>query len=130
MPDWMVRLYAAIIGAMIGSFLNVCVYRWPNELSVIRPRSRCPTCETPIAWYDNVPIVSWLVLRGRCRQCATRISIQYPLVELATALIWLASAYRFGWSIEALRMACFLTLLFGIALTDAKYMLIPDQFSL
>jgi leader peptidase (prepilin peptidase)/N-methyltransferase len=130
MPDWMIRTYAAFIGAVIGSFLNVCVYRWPNELSVVRPRSRCPSCEAPIAWYDNIPILSWIILRGRCRQCGARISIQYPLIELASALIWVAAVVLDGWSIEALRMAVFLTLLLGIALTDAKYMLIPDQFSL
>ncbi len=115
---------------MIGSFLNVCVYRWPNELSVVKPRSRCGSCGTPIAWYDNVPVLSWLILRGRCRTCGASISIQYPLIELATALIWVAAAVHHGWSIETLRMALFLTVLLGIALTDAKYMLIPDQFSL
>ncbi len=128
--DWPVLVCAAVFGLVIGSFLNVCVYRWPLGKSVVRPRSRCPGCDQPIAWHDNIPILSWLVLRGRCRRCGTRISVQYPLVELATALIFVAAAARFGLSLEALRMAAFLTLLLGIALTDAQHMVIPDQLSL
>ncbi len=127
---WLILTYAAVLGAVVGSFLNVCVYRWPLGQSVVRPRSRCPGCGSPIAWYDNVPLVSWVLLRGRCRHCHERISVQYPLVELATALIWLAAAARFGVSVEALRMAAFLTLLLGIALTDARHMVIPDQLSI
>jgi leader peptidase (prepilin peptidase)/N-methyltransferase len=130
LPEFWGWIYAAGLGAAIGSFLNVCVYRWPAEQSVLRPRSRCPGCEQPIRWYDNVPIVSYLALRGKCRNCATSISAQYPAVELVVALIWLAAVLRFGLSIEALRSALFLTLLLGIALTDAREMVIPDQFSL
>jgi len=80
MPDLLLVAYAALIGACVGSFLNVCIYRWPEGLSVVRPRSRCPECETPIRWHDNLPVVGWLLLRGRCRSCGTRISIQYPLI--------------------------------------------------
>lgn len=130
MPDWPVLVYAAVLGAVVGSFLNVCVYRWPLGQSVVRPRSRCPGCGNPIAWYDNIPLASWLALRGRCRHCRARISVQYPLVELATALVWLAAAARFGVSVEAFRMAIFLTLLLGIGFTDARHMVIPDQLSL
>lgn len=129
-PAYWGWIYAALIGACIGSFLNVCVYRWPADLSVLRPRSRCPSCETPIKWYDNIPIVSYLLLRGQCRNCGMRISAQYPAIELLVALIWLSAALRFGLTIEALRSASFLTLLLGIALTDAREMVIPDQFSL
>ena len=81
-------LAAGTVGAMFGSFLNVCILRWPRDESVIRPRSRCPGCGEVIAGYDNIPILSWILLRGRCRRCGTRISVQYPLVELTTALIW------------------------------------------
>lgn len=130
LPDFWTWIYAAVLGAAVGSFLNVCVYRWPADLSVVRPRSRCPGCSQPIRWYDNVPIVSYLLLRGRCRTCDSVISAQYPAVELFVALIWLAAALRFGISVEALRSATFLTLLLGIALTDAREMVIPDQFSL
>ena len=77
-----------VFGACIGSFLNVCVSRWPAELSVVRPRSRCPKCETQIAWYDNIPLVSWLVLRAKCRACGNPISAQYPLVELVVGVMW------------------------------------------
>jgi len=130
MIDRLLLAYAFIIGACIGSFLNVCIYRWPAELSVLRPRSRCGSCGQQVRWYDNVPLVNWLLLRGRCRDCGTAISIQYPLVELATGVIWLTAALRFGFDLEALRSAVFLTLLLGIAMTDAREMVIPDQFSL
>jgi leader peptidase (prepilin peptidase) / N-methyltransferase len=125
-----VWLLVAVVGASIGSFLNVCIYRWPAEQSVVRPRSRCPSCEHLLAWRDNIPVLGWLVLRGRCRYCAAPVSIQYPVVELATALVWVAAFVRFGFELEALRSATFLTILLGIAMTDAREMVIPDQFTL
>ena len=128
--NWLLVAYAAAVGACIGSFLNVCIYRWPAEQSVLRPRSRCPQCETPIRWYDNLPIVSWILLRGRCRICGTRISVQYPMVELVCAVLWATAALRFGFSLAALHSATFLTILLGIAMTDAREMVIPDQFTL
>lgn len=130
MPDWMIWTFTFVVGTLIGSFLNVCIYRWPAELSVVRPRSRCPSCGAAIAGYDNIPILSYLLLQGRCRRCGARISIQYPVIELATGLIWLAAAIRFGVSVEAASSAIFLTLILGIAMTDAREMVIPDQFSL
>jgi leader peptidase (prepilin peptidase) / N-methyltransferase len=130
MPESLVVAYAALLGALIGSFLNVCIYRWPRDESVVRPRSRCGACGRPVAWYDNVPIVSFLILRGRCRGCGVRISLQYPVIEAAVLLIWAGAALRFGVSVEALHSALFLTLLLGIAMTDAREMLIPDQFTL
>jgi leader peptidase (prepilin peptidase) / N-methyltransferase len=130
MPGSFVVAYAALVGALIGSFLNVCIYRWPREESVVRPRSRCGACGQPVAWYDNVPIVSYLLLRGRCRGCRVPISLQYPIVEAAVLLIWAGAALRFGPGVEALHSALFLTLLLGIAMTDAREMLIPDQFTL
>jgi leader peptidase (prepilin peptidase) / N-methyltransferase len=128
--DLLLLLLAGAVGAAIGSFLNVCVYRWPAEQSVIRPRSRCPACAHPLAWRDNIPILGWLLLRGRCRYCGVGVSVQYPLVELATALIWMAAVARFGPELEALRSATFLSILLGIALTDARELVIPDQFTL
>jgi leader peptidase (prepilin peptidase) / N-methyltransferase len=130
LPDSWIWIYAAFIGAAIGSFLNVCVYRWPAEMSVLRPRSQCPGCSQPIRWYDNVPVLGYLWLRGRCRNCGMPISAQYPAVELITSLIWLGAVIRLGPSINALHSAALLTILLGIALTDAKEMVIPDQFSL
>jgi leader peptidase (prepilin peptidase)/N-methyltransferase len=125
----LVLLPVFVLGASIGSFLNVCISRWPAELSVVRPRSRCPRCDRAIAWHENIPVLSWLLLRGRCRGCSLPISLQYPLVELAVALGWVGSVVAFGLSLEALRMAVFGTVLFGIAVTDAKHYLIPDGFT-
>lgn len=130
MPTWIVIAYASLIGAAVGSFLNVCIYRLPEGESVVRPRSRCPECDMAIGWRDNVPVVSWVLLRGRCRGCGTGISIQYPLVELLTLAIWLAAAFRYGFSWQALSAAVFFTLLLGIALTDARTYIIPDEFTL
>lgn len=118
-----------IVGAAIGSFLNVCIARWPHDLSVVRPRSRCPKCERPVAWYDNLPVISWILLRARCRGCGLPISWQYPLVELLVGIGWLASVVAFGPSFEAMRVAVFGTLMVGIAVTDAKHYLIPDGFT-
>lgn len=125
---WIVYLTA--VGAALGSFLNVCIYRWPAGESVVRPRSRCPGCGKGISWYDNVPVLSWLLLRGRCRSCGEGISVQYPLVEAAVAAIWLGMALWLGPGLEAIRGAIFLTLLFGIAIIDGRHRIIPDQLSL
>ncbi|HEX6924755.1 MAG TPA: prepilin peptidase [Longimicrobiaceae bacterium] len=128
--DWFIRVVAALIGAAIGSFLNVCIYRLPAGESVVQPRSRCPRCGLQIGWRDNIPVLSYLLLRGRCRGCGVRISPQYPLVELASALIWLAAVVRHGVAWQALAVAVFFTLLLGIALTDARTYIIPDEFTL
>ena len=123
---------AAVLGAMIGSFLNVCILRWGAEpkQSVVRPRSRCPRCGRGLVWYDNVPVVSWLLLRARCRSCGQPISAMYPLIELATAGIWAFIAWRYGVSLEAFRAAIFATILLGIAVTDAREFIIPHEFSI
>ena len=128
--ELVVVAFVAVFGAMLGSFLNVCVYRLPRGESVILPASHCPGCGKPIAWYDNVPVLSYLVLRGRCRHCGVRISLQYPLIELAVGLIWAGAAIWFGLSVDALRAALLATLALGIALTDARHYIIPDEFSL
>ena len=124
-----VRVFAFVTGAMIGSFLNVCVSRWPKELSVVSPRSRCPRCAHEIAWFENVPMLSWLALRARCRGCHERISAMYPLVELLVALGWLAAVIVYGPGLTALRVAVFGTILFGVVLTDASEYVIPDGFT-
>lgn len=123
---------AGVLGAVIGSFLNVCILRWGAEpkQSVVRPPSRCPKCGRGLRWYENVPIVAWLALRGRCRGCREPISPQYPLIELTTALLWAFMAWRYGLGLEALRGAAFLTLLLGIAMTDARAYIIPHEFSI
>jgi leader peptidase (prepilin peptidase) / N-methyltransferase len=123
---------AAVVGAMIGSFLNVCILRWGVEpkQSVVHPRSRCPRCGRMLAWYDNIPVISWILLRARCRGCGQPISAQYPLIELATAAIWAFMVWREGVSLEALHGAIFGTILLGIAMTDAREYLIPHEFSI
>jgi leader peptidase (prepilin peptidase)/N-methyltransferase len=123
-------IMAFLVGACAGSFLNVCIARWPRDLSVVRPGSRCPSCGHRLRWYENIPLLSWLALRGRCRCCREAISMQYPAVELAVALGWLAAFWYLGPSFEALRVAVFGTFLLGIAITDARHYLIPDGYTL
>lgn len=122
-------IYSFIVGACFGSFLNVCISRWPDGLSVVRPRSRCPKCERPIGAMENIPIFSWLFLMGKCRGCKNPISFQYPLVEIIVGLMWLGTYLAYGLTFTALRVAVFLTVLLGIAVTDAKRYLIPDGFT-
>lgn len=129
-PHSFAVVVAGCLGAILGSFLNVCIVRLPRDESVVRPRSRCPGCGAAIAWYDNVPVVSWLLLRARCRRCGKPISVMYPLVELATAAIWAGMVWWKGADLEAVRGAVFLTLLLGIAMTDAREYIIPHEFSI
>ena len=129
MIDILEAIYVFVIGACVGSFLNVCIGRWPEGLSVVKPRSRCPKCGHRIKATENVPLVSWLLLRGRCSGCGERISIQYPIVELLVGLLWLAAFLQFGMSFTAFRVVVFATVLLGISITDAKHFLIPDGFT-
>ncbi len=128
--DVVFLVYAGLLGAAIGSFINVLVARLPVGESPVRPRSSCPACGAMIAWYDNIPIVSWLVLRARCRRCGSRISIEYPLVEAGTALIWVGVAWLYGPSWTGLQGAVLLSIVLAIALIDARHYLIPDPLSL
>lgn len=129
--SFLVAAVAGVFGLLLGSFLNVCTLRWPTDESVVHPPSHCPACGADIRWYDNIPVFSYiLLLRGRCRSCGVFISPQYPLVELATGLIWAGSFLQFGLSVESLRGAVFLSVLLGIAISDARFYIIPDQFSL
>ena len=127
--DYFATVAAFVFGAAVGSFLNVCIARWPRELSVVRPRSKCPYCGHQLSWFENVPLVSWMALRARCRCCDEPISIQYPLVELSVALIFALSVWYLGPTFSAIRMALFATILLGIAITDAQHYLIPDGFT-
>lgn len=132
LPPLAAILIAALFGLIFGSFLNVCIVRWGAEpkQSVVRPPSRCPRCGTGLRPYDNIPVVSWLLLRGKCRSCGLPISPMYPVVELATAAIWAFMVWRDGATLHALTGAVFFTILLGIALTDLRAYLIPDEFSL
>ena len=121
---------AAVLGLCAGSFLNVCVARWPDGESVVKPRSRCPGCDARLRWFEIVPVLSYLLLKGRCAHCGDRLSAEYPLVEVAVALIWAGMASRWGVHPEAVRGSLFFTILLGIALTDARKYIIPDELSL
>ena len=123
-------VYAGVLGASVGSFMNVCVSRLPHGESLVRPRSKCPACGGPIAWYDNIPLLSWILLRGKCRQCRERISIQYPAIELVTAAIWVGMAMHYGPTWRSLQGSILFSLLLTISLIDARHYLIPDALSL
>lgn len=119
-----------LFGLAFGSFLNVCIYRMPREQSVVSPRSACPSCGHLIRWYDNIPVLSWLVLRGRCRDCKAPITIRYALVELLTAVMFLACYWRFGFTLETPKFCVFAFLLIGLIFTDAETRLLPDALTL
>ncbi len=116
-------------GLAFGSFLNVCISRIPNDESIVTPRSHCRACGASIGWRDNLPLVSWMMLGGRCRHCSTRISLRYPTVELLTALLFLACYLRFGWSLLALKFCVFGFLLLGLIFMDAETGLLPREFT-
>ena len=119
-----------VLGLAFGSFLNVCVYRLPRGLSVVRPRSTCPGCQQLIRSYDNIPVLSWLILRGRCRNCRTKISPRYLFVELLTGAIFLACYAHFGASLATLKYCALGFLLVGLIFTDAETQLLPDKMTL
>lgn len=118
--------YAFAIGAIIGSFLNVVIHRWPREESIVFPGSHCPHCNHPIRWFDNLPVLSWLILRGRCRNCKRGINIRYPLVELANALFYLAIFLRTGVSIDFLPLAAIASMTLVLIWIDLDVQLLPD----
>jgi leader peptidase (prepilin peptidase) / N-methyltransferase len=121
---------SVLLGLAFGSFLNVCIYRLPLDLSVVAPRSACPNCKRPIAFYDNVPVASWMLLRGRCRNCQSWISPRYLLVELLTAVLFLGCYAYFGPTLATLKYCLFGFLLLGLIFTDAETKLLPDKLTL
>lgn len=132
-PDlyWFYAFAAFLFGLLFGSFLNVCIYRLPRGLSVVSPRSACPSCHTPIAAFDNIPVISWLALRGRCRHCKTKISGRYAAVELLTGFLFLVCYTQFGGMTLATLKACvFSFLILGLIFTDAETHLLPDAMTL
>ncbi len=118
-----------LFGLVFGSFLNVCIYRLPRELSVVSPRSACPNCGAPILFYDNIPVLSWIVLRGRCRNCRAPISPRYAIVELLTGLLFVLSFYGATSGPESLKLCVLCFLLTGLIFTDAETHLLPDLFT-
>lgn len=121
---------AGVFGLLFGSFLNVCIYRIPRDISIVRPRSFCPHCERQIAWYDNLPLLSYANLRGRCRGCDQPIGIRYLLVELTTAVLFTGIAVRYGWSLAALKWALFEAILVVLFWTDLEDRILPDELTL
>ena len=119
-----------LFGLLFGSFLNVCIYRLPRGLSVVWPGSACPNCEKPIAFYDNIPVFSWLILGGRCRNCKQKITPRYLIVELINALLFLGCYWHLGLTLATLKCAVFGFLLLGLIFTDAETHLLPDKMTL
>jgi len=119
-----------LLGLAFGSFLNVCIYRLPLGLSVVKPRSLCPRCQCPIAFFDNIPVLSWLILGGRCRQCKAAISVRYLFIELLTGGVFLACYWHFGLTLATLKYCVFGFLLLGLIFTDAETKLLPDTLTL
>lgn len=125
-----INWYIFFVGMCIGSFLNVCIYRLPSGKSIVHPASACPECGTAIRWYDNIPLISYILLRGRCRGCKTSISIRYPIVELLCGLFAMTSWMRFGNMLPALIYFIFTAALLVITFIDIDYRIIPDIISI
>jgi leader peptidase (prepilin peptidase)/N-methyltransferase len=121
---------AASVGLIVGSYLNVLVHRLPRGISTVTPASHCPACGAAVRALDNIPVVSWLLLRGRCRDCGAPISFRYPLVEAATALLFALSVWRFGPTVSAIVAALFCALLVALAGIDVEHYLLPDRITL
>jgi leader peptidase (prepilin peptidase)/N-methyltransferase len=122
--------FAFIVGLCIGSFLNVCIYRIPLSKSIASPGSMCPHCQTPIRFYDNIPVFSYLWLKGRCRHCQARVSLRYPIVEFLGGLIALSCFLKYGFSVDAMIYFIFMAALLAITFIDIDHRIIPDVISL
>lgn len=119
-----------LLGSVIGSFLNVVIYRLPREKSIVKPASACPGCGKPIRFYDNIPIISYVLLRGNCRACNANISIRYPIVELITGILFLLLYRELGLTFELLVFIVFVSLLIAISFIDLDFQIIPDILSI
>jgi len=128
--DMTIMLAVFMFGASIGSFLNVCIYRLPKGESIVFPGSFCPVCKTPIPFYLNIPIISFIILLGKCKKCQTEISVRYPIVELITAIFALVTFIKFGLTVESLFWFAFIALLITISFIDIDLQIIPDILSL
>lgn len=128
-PSFLIA-YAFLVGTVVGSFLNVVIHRVPRRQSIIRPRSRCPRCGAAIRWYDNIPILSWIFLRARCRDCGEPISFRYPLVEAAAGLLAVATLWRWGLSAAAFEAVLFAWISLALGLIDLDHKLLPDVLTL
>lgn len=129
-PPWFLSVYAATVGLITGSFLNVVIHRLPKQVSTVRPRSRCPYCGGAIIARDNIPVVSYLLLKGRCRHCKAPISPRYPAIELITGGLFVACVQVFGFSGEGLAAAVFCALMVALAAIDLENFILPDRLTL
>ncbi|MDP2923700.1 MAG: prepilin peptidase [Candidatus Omnitrophota bacterium] len=125
MQEILNRIFVFIFGSITGSFLNVCIYRLPKDKSIIKPRSFCPECQTQIKWYDNIPILSFLFLKGKCRKCSGKISLRYPIVEFITAILFLVLYINFGLTFNFFKYIFFFALLVVVSAIDIDYHAIP-----
>jgi leader peptidase (prepilin peptidase)/N-methyltransferase len=123
-------LAAGLFGLLIGSFLNVCIYRLPRDLSVVQPRSYCPECKHTIAWFDNIPVVSYAILAGRCRTCGHRIPVRYPVVELLTGVLFFCAFQFLGTTLAAAKFAVFAAIMIALVFSDLEERILPDEFTL
>lgn len=130
MIPYLIEIFIFAMGLCIGSFLNVCIYRLPVSKSIVHPRSMCSNCGTPIASYDNIPILSYLWLRGHCRHCSAKISLRYPMVELLGGLLALGTYLKFGLTVEALIYYAFCSILLVVTFIDLDHRIIPDFITL
>ncbi len=130
MTPLLLHIYALVVGLCVGSFLNVCIYRLPAGKSVVRPASACPACGRLIRWYENIPLLSYIILRGRCRGCNTTIALRYPIVELLTGLAALAVVTYFGIQLQSLIYFLFVASLILVTFIDIDHRIIPDVISL
>jgi leader peptidase (prepilin peptidase) / N-methyltransferase len=129
-PDRVWVGFTLVLGLCVGSFLNVVIHRLPRDESIVHPSSHCPRCDVPLRWYDNVPLLSYLWLRGRCRGCGARISLRYPLIELVTGALFAVVALRFGATPMTLVGCAFVAALVATAAIDLDHQIIPDEISL
>jgi leader peptidase (prepilin peptidase)/N-methyltransferase len=130
MIDYAAEIFVFIFGLCIGSFLNVCIYRLPESKSIVRPRSMCPSCGALIRFYDNIPVLSYIVLRGKCRHCSAPIALRYPIVELISGVFALGVYLKFGIRLEALIYYAFIAALLVITFIDIDHQIIPDVVTL
>jgi len=128
-PDTILSLYFFIVGSCIGSFVNVCIYRLPRSLSIVFPGSSCPQCESRIRFYDNIPILSFLWLRGKCRNCGASIPFRYVLIEGMTGFFAVCTYLKFGLSVEALVYFCFIATLLVVIYIDIDHQIIPNRIT-
>ena len=130
MPIYLIEIFVFTMGLCIGSFLNVCIYRLPTSQSIAHPRSLCPHCRAPIAFYDNIPLFSYLWLKGRCRHCKVGIGLRYPIVELLGGMFALATFLKFGLTVEAFIYYVFIASLVVVTFIDLDHRIIPDVITL